>query len=299
MENPCSAPERRGEDDPGVSLPSERAVTPVRGGLPFLGTMSGSSLNMTTTDTESLHSSNFHQGPFYASPGKSLHGEFLFPIQGYEVMEARSKFTIFKVKVQHIASEQQWFIFRRYTDFARLNKLLRGLFPGLRLALPPKRWFGDNFDPVFLEDRLLGLQAFITNVTSHPEISCTDSVRQFFCLDEPPDPRESLEESRLLCESLEETASSQELMLRERDLEIARLRAQLTLLRQQYDLLVGRLRGGARRAGVAAPLRHRMAQLAGGTASQSASLTDLPGSDSDVAVKEPPLTATHGASEAQ
>ncbi|XP_037082674.1 sorting nexin-16-like, partial [Pollicipes pollicipes] len=213
--------------------------------VPQLGTISGSSLNLTTTDSESVHSGMFNPGPFFASPGKSLLGEFLFPIQGYEVMEARAKFTIFKIKVHHVASDQRWFIFRRYTDFARLNKRLRLSFPGLRLALPPKRWFGDNFDPCFLEDRILGLQAFITNITSHPDISRCDDVRQFFCLDEPPDPRDSLEESRLLCESLEETASSHELLLQQRDLEIARLRAQLALVRQQYDFLVGRLRGGA------------------------------------------------------
>ena len=262
---------------------------PIRGPLPQLDTLSGSSLHMTTTDTDSMLSSGFNRGPFFASPGKALRGEFEFPIQGYEVMEARSKFTIFKMKVEHVASQQQWFIFRRYTDFARLNKKLRLAFPGLRLALPPKRWFGDNFDPCFLEDRMHGLQAFITNITSHPDISRHEAVRQFFCLDEPPDPRDSLEESRLLCESLEETADSQELLLRQKDLEIARLRAQLATVRQQYDILVARLRGG-RRPGSAASARRRLTPLVGADGTQSASQTDLPGSDSD-AGREPPAKA--------
>lgn len=95
-----------------------------------------------------------------------------------------------------------WFVFRRYTDFLRLNRRvsrrirprhpelcsvddfwlylkfcccwclqLKSAFPGLRLVLPPKKWFGDNFDPEFLEDRLLGLQAYVTNITNHPDIS--------------------------------------------------------------------------------------------------------------------------------
>ncbi|KAF0293684.1 Sorting nexin-16 [Amphibalanus amphitrite] len=265
--------------------PLERRV-PVRGTLPQYDTLSASSLHMTTTDTDSMLSGGFNRGPFFASPGKALHGEFVFPIQGYEVMEARSKFTIFKMKVQHVASQQQWFVFRRYTDFARLNKKLRLSFPGLRLALPPKRWFGDNFDPCFLEDRMLGLQAFVTNITSHPDISRHEAVRQFFCLDEPPDPRDSLEESRLLCESLEETAGSQELLLKQRDLEIARLRAQLAMVRQQYDVLVARLRSG-RRPGSAGSARRRLGPLLGVDGTQSASQTDLPGSDSDG--REPPL----------
>lgn len=272
------------EDD---DLPPLDRHVPIRGMLPQLDTLSASSLHMTTTDTDSIFSGVFDRGPFFASPGKALHGEFLFPIQGYEVMESRSKFTIFKMKVQHVASQQQWFIFRRYTDFARLNKKLRLEFPGLRLALPPKRWFADNFDPRFLEDRQLGLQAFVTNITSHPDISRHESVRQFFCLDEPPDPRDSIEESRLLCESLEEAAGSQELLLRQRDLEIARLRAQLAMARQQYDILVTRLRGG-RRPGSAASGRRRLAPLVGADGTQSASQTDPPGSDSDAGREPPP-----------
>ena len=284
-ENTFNAMEPDTMEDGDLHPPGQRV--PIRGTLPQYDTLSASSLHLTTTDTDSMLSGGFNRGPFFASPGKSLHGEFVFPIQGYEVMEARSKFTIFKMKVQHVASQQQWFVFRRYTDFARLNKKLRLSFPGLRLALPPKRWFGDNFDPCFLEDRMLGLQAFVTNITSHPDISQHEAVRQFFCLDEPPDPRDSLEESRLLCESLEETAGSQELLLRQRDLEIARLRAQLATVRQQYDILVSRLRGG-RRPGSAASVRRRLAPLVAADGTLSASQTDLPGSDSDVGREPPP-----------
>lgn len=45
------------------------------------------------------------------------------------------------------------------------------MFPGFRLALPPKRWFKDNYDLDFLEDRQLGLQAFLQNLVAHKDIA--------------------------------------------------------------------------------------------------------------------------------
>lgn len=47
---------------------------------------------------------------------------------------------------------------------------LKSLFPGFRLSLPPKRWFRNNFDKNFLEDRMIGLQAFLDNITGHKDI---------------------------------------------------------------------------------------------------------------------------------
>lgn len=45
------------------------------------------------------------------------------------------------------------------------------MFPGFRLSLPPKRWFKDNYDSNFLEDRQLGLQAFLQNLVAHKDIA--------------------------------------------------------------------------------------------------------------------------------
>lgn len=59
---------------------------------------------------------------------------------------------------------------------------LATLFPGFRLALPPKKWFGDNFDPDFLEDRTLGLQAFINNITGHKDVCNRWEVKWFYCV---------------------------------------------------------------------------------------------------------------------
>uniref|UniRef100_A0A6I8Q5F3 Sorting nexin 16 n=1 Tax=Xenopus tropicalis TaxID=8364 RepID=A0A6I8Q5F3_XENTR len=96
-------------------------------------------------------------------------------VLGYEVMEERAKFT------------------------------LKEMFPGFRLALPPKRWFKDNYDYDFLEERQLGLQAFLQNLVAHKDIANCAPVRLFLCLDDPPGPFDSLEESRAFCETLEET----------------------------------------------------------------------------------------------
>ena len=74
---------------------------------------------------------------------------------------------------------------------------LKRLFPHFRLALPPKRWFGDNFERDFLDDRLLGLQAFLNNVAGHKDVVASAPVRRFFCLDDPPGPHDSVEESRV------------------------------------------------------------------------------------------------------
>ncbi|XP_063306423.1 sorting nexin-16 [Pelobates fuscus] len=125
-------------------------------------------------------------------------------ILGYEVMEERAKFTVYKVLVKK-SPEESWVVFRRYTDFSRLNDKLKEMFPGFRLALPPKRWFKDNYNYDFLEDRQLGLQAFLQNLVAHKDIAHCAPVRLFLCLDEPPGPFDSLEESRAFCETLEET----------------------------------------------------------------------------------------------
>ncbi|XP_073924875.1 sorting nexin-16 isoform X2 [Castor canadensis] len=118
-------------------------------------------------------------------------------ILGYEVMEERAKFTVYKILVKK-TPEESWVVFRRYTDFSRLNDKLKEMFPGFRLALPPKRWFKDNYNADFLEDRQLGLQAFLQNLVAHKDIANCLAVREFLCLDDPPGPFDSLEESRII-----------------------------------------------------------------------------------------------------
>ncbi|XP_062986963.1 sorting nexin-16 [Elgaria multicarinata webbii] len=144
-------------------------------------------------------------------------------ILGYEVMEERAKFTVYKVLVKR-NPEENWVVFRRYTDFSRLNDKLKEMFPGFRLALPPKRWFKDNYNPDFLEDRQMGLQAFLQNLVAHKDIANCLAVREFLCLDDPPGPFDSLEESRAFCETLEETNYRLQKELAEKQKEVEALK---------------------------------------------------------------------------
>ncbi|XP_029313237.1 sorting nexin-16 isoform X2 [Cottoperca gobio] len=145
---------------------------------------------------------------------------------GYEVMEERAKFTVFKVLVRKTPDES-WVVFRRYTDFSRLNDKLKEMFPGFRLSLPPKRWFKDNYETDFLEDRQLGLQAFLQNLVAHKDIANCQAVREFLCLDDPPGPFDSLEESRAFCETLEESNYRLQKELLEKQKEIISLKRRL------------------------------------------------------------------------
>ncbi|XP_010004708.1 PREDICTED: sorting nexin-16 isoform X3 [Chaetura pelagica] len=133
-------------------------------------------------------------------------------ILGYEVMEERAKFT------------------------------LKDMFPGFRLALPPKRWFKDNYNPDFLEDRQLGLQAFLQNLVAHKDIANCLAVREFLCLDDPPGPFDSLEESRAFCETLEETNYRLQKELLEKQREVESLKKLLSEKQLHIDAIERRIR---------------------------------------------------------
>lgn len=162
-------------------------------------------------------------------------------ILGYEVMEERAKFTVYKILVKK-TPEESWVVFRRYTDFSRLNDKLKEMFPGFRLALPPKRWFKNNYNADFLEDRQLGLQAFLQNLVAHKDIANCLSVREFLCLDDPPGPFDSLEESRAFCETLEETNYHLQRELLEKQKEIESLKKLLSEKQLHIDTLENRIR---------------------------------------------------------
>lgn len=163
-------------------------------------------------------------------------------VLGYEVMEERAKFTVYKILVRKTADES-WVVFRRYADFSRLNDKLKEMFPGFRLALPPKRWFKDNYDSDFLEDRQLGLQAFLQNLIAHKDIAQSQAVREFLCLDDPPGPFDSLEESRAFCETLEESNFRLQKELLEKQKEINALKKQLEEKEQAILLLEKHING--------------------------------------------------------
>lgn len=168
--------------------------------------------------------------------------EYRLPIVGYEVMEERTRFTVFKIQVEHKATGHSWFVFRRYTDFVRLHKKLKEAFPAVNFVLPPKKWLGSNFNPSFLDERLHGLQKFVQSVLACKDISNSKHVRLFFCLDDPPGAYDSLEESRALCENLEEVVFQLQQQLKDKDSEIENLQEEVNTLRSQQETLLNALR---------------------------------------------------------
>ncbi|XP_063062944.1 sorting nexin-16 isoform X2 [Engraulis encrasicolus] len=187
------------------------------------------------------YSSGLHSPPNIAQSTSDPERPSTPTILGYEVMEERAKFTVYKVLVKK-NEEDSWVIFRRYTDFSRLNDKLKEMFPGFRLALPPKRWFKDNYETDFLEDRQLGLQAFLQNLVAHKDIANCTFVREFLCLDDPPGPFDSLEESRAFCETLEESNYRLQQELVEKQREISHLKSSLQERDETIHLLQQQLR---------------------------------------------------------
>lgn len=148
------------------------------------------------------------------------------PIVGYEVMEERARFTIYKLKVENDNQDQSWLVFRRYTDFVRLYSRIKTEQPNLLLPLPGKRWFKNNFDPEFLDDRVRGLQIFVNAILdklpNHP------LVREFFCLDEPPQVFTYQPEVQAVYGALEDSIGSLRMQLKQKDATIAHLQKRLS-----------------------------------------------------------------------
>lgn len=153
------------------------------------------------------------------------------PIVGYEVMEERARFTIYKLKVEDDNRDQSWLVFRRYTDFVRLYSRIKAEQPHLMLPLPGKRWFRDNFEPAFLEERVRGLQIFVNAILiklpNHPV------VREFFCLDEPPQVFSYQPEVQAVYGALEDSISTLKMQLKQKDATIMHMHKRLTALEAQ------------------------------------------------------------------
>lgn len=130
-------------------------------------------------------------------------GEVQAAITGYEIVEARKRFTVFQINVQP-GNGRSWFLFRRYSDFMKLDQDLKELFPEFSAKLPPKKYFGNNFDSEFLEMRKENLQTYLQCLLCNQRVLSSQASTKFFCFDDPPGPYDSLQESRALIESLED-----------------------------------------------------------------------------------------------
>ncbi|KAG9333073.1 hypothetical protein JZ751_013541 [Albula glossodonta] len=212
---------------------------------------------------------------------------------------------VYKILVKK-TQDDSWVVFRRYTDFSRLNdkrstKILSGFGPGRLsvtdpLLLPPssapawgeralclslgtgafafrhtatgggclqkgtgpprgKQETGYGEDCVSCQNRgvnlfcvcafrrpQLGLQVFLQNLVAHKDIANCVAVREFLCLDDPPGPFDSLEESRAFCETLEECNYRLQKELTEKQREMASLRKELEEKELHIRLLEERMR---------------------------------------------------------
>ncbi|XP_028128435.1 sorting nexin-16 [Diabrotica virgifera virgifera] len=159
------------------------------------------------------------------------------PIVGYEIMEERARFTVYKLKVENKETGDFWYVFRRYTDFVRLCTRLRTNHPNIVQHLPRKRWLKNNFDPIFLEERVNGLQTLVNAILSVPELIASQEIQDFFCLNEPPVYSETSEETKAIFEALEETISYLKQQVREKDASLDSLEEKLHSLSTENENL--------------------------------------------------------------
>lgn len=159
------------------------------------------------------------------------------PIIGYEVMEERSRFTIFKLRIENYENNNFWLVLRRFTDFTRLHAKLKPLFPSVNMFLPKKKWF-NNFGQTHIDNRIAGLQAFINTILENSEMRRNPIVREFFCLDDPPLYSESMEECKAIFEAQEETIAHLKMQMKVKDEIIAGLSKELNIQKQQNEYLL-------------------------------------------------------------
>ncbi|XP_018331805.1 sorting nexin-16 [Agrilus planipennis] len=144
-------------------------------------------------------------------------GEIQIPIIGYEIMEERARFTVFKLRIEYKHTGECWYVFRRYTDFVRLCNKLKKSFPHVVQYLPRKRWLGSNFNPLFLEERINGLQTLVNAILREPELLKLQPVEDFFCLNEPPICSESNQEAKAMFAAYEDTIFQLKDQLRQKE----------------------------------------------------------------------------------
>lgn len=92
-------------------------------------------------------------------------------------------FTVYKIVVKN-GSQQEWAVYKRYSEFDALDKLLKKKYPNLHKSLPelpPKRYIGNSLNPAFIEARAKGLHNFIQQVFASPILLRSEPVREFLC----------------------------------------------------------------------------------------------------------------------
>ncbi|CAF1270132.1 unnamed protein product [Adineta steineri] len=86
------------------------------------------------------------------------------------------KFTKYKVSVNY--NGQEWDIWRRYKEFHTLNDKLRRVRSDLKL--PGRRLLGDSFEPDFVLKRQRGLNDYVQQISTNPQIVNLPEFIEFF-----------------------------------------------------------------------------------------------------------------------
>jgi sorting nexin-16 len=108
----------------------------------------------------------------------------------------------------------------------------------VNLALPKKKWFGNNFSSGFIDTRIAGLQTFINTILGNTEMRSCAAVREFFCLDDPPTYSDfESQECKAIFEAQEETIAHLKMQLKAKDDLIGNLSHELNVQRQQNEYL--------------------------------------------------------------
>ncbi|CAF0901319.1 unnamed protein product [Didymodactylos carnosus] len=93
-------------------------------------------------------------------------------------VDSGKKVTKYKVILKN--GNQQWELWRRFKEFHALHDRLRRVQSDLKL--PSRRILGDSFEPEFIEKRRSGLNDYIQQIITIPQIMNMPEVIEFFAL---------------------------------------------------------------------------------------------------------------------
>ena len=159
----------------------------------------------------------------------------------HEIKPTCKRHTVYKIFVQQ-ANRQGWFMKRRYREFYQLKNDLKKLFPAKEFTLPPKRYFGDNFDPRFLNSRKHGLQGFLYMITRQRDVLTSPPVIEFLALNNPPTILEDVEQCKAIIEQLESELAKLRLDKNEHHTSISNTNGQIVELQNQKQAVLAALR---------------------------------------------------------
>lgn len=163
------------------------------------------------------------------------------PITGHEIRQPCRRHTVYKIYV-HFSQKQGWFVYRRYREFHKLKNDLKKLFPAKEFTLPPKRYFGDNFEPRFLNSRRQGLQGFLYMITRQKDVQKSQPVAEFLSLDNPPSVFNDIDQCRAVIKQLEDTVARLKLAKSEHDSNLSSSNGQIVGLHDQKQAVLAALR---------------------------------------------------------